>query len=236
MAFIGPLWEIGVDGGINFAELLLKRTELLTAPGEALRQARNASLGENDQDTTWAAYIAYQRLPPSPPPQEQQLWEKAKESYRSLIPKWAKLAIIITIAILVIGTIAAGAAMLSEGIALPTPTVTPSPVPPDILPPPSVTFTVTCGDGETHIVQAGETITLSVFSVIFIEPSIPPLGWDGTRPERLSETKLLSYAVTDFGSDIVIFTFEVNEETAEARMTKSLSIAVVPEGHGLCSR
>lgn len=61
-AFIGPLWEIGVTGGLAFLERL---GHLLDdrLPAEALRLAKKEALDEQADDTTWSAFVIYQNQP-----------------------------------------------------------------------------------------------------------------------------------------------------------------------------
>lgn len=108
-----------------------------------------------------------------------------------------------------------------------TPTATPVPI----------TFTITCADNRTYEVQAGESISISIHSAVYIEPSLAPTDRHAAKPERLgelpSEEGKFSYAPTDSEPDIVTFSFVINEDTGEAT-AKSLPITVVPPGGGLC--
>lgn len=117
------------------------------------------------------------------------------------------------------------------------PAITPPPPHTDTFGLVSVPFTITCSDLQTHTVQAGEIITLSIFSAVFIEPSPTPKDWYAAIPERVLELPeragKLAYAPTDFEPDIVTLTFVMNEDTGEAT-TRSLFIRVVPQGGGLC--
>lgn len=88
VAFIGPLWEIKVDGGIWLAECLLQHLQS-NPPGEALRLTRRDALQKALQDVTWAAFVVYQRhllTSPSPPPspgrEEELLWQEAITQYK----------------------------------------------------------------------------------------------------------------------------------------------------------
>ena len=59
IAFIGPLWEIEVEGGLWIANRLLKYLNV-HLPAEALRRTRCDALYQRPEDATWAAFVVYQ--------------------------------------------------------------------------------------------------------------------------------------------------------------------------------
>ena len=108
------------------------------------------------------------------------------------------------------------------------PPVTSSPTP--------IEFVITCGNGQTHTIPAGETISLEMDNAIFIEPNIAPendfVASTGELGKVPGHAKEFSYTPGSKG-DILNFTF-ANAESGEM-MKITLTIIIVPDSQGLCS-
>lgn len=199
-AFIGPLWDIKVDGGLWIAERLLKHLEHPHPPGEAMRLTRRDALEETPHDTTWAAFVVYQRPPlrnfRPPVVQEATILEKSKK-WRGIY-HYAAGGLLLLVLGVVIGLWLVVPPIEPSLDASPTPT----PISLDTL-----TFTVVC-DGKEHSILPGETITLQLEQEILIELNISPSSSPNNVVSLEGETgKEFIYTADQLGKDTIDFVF-----------------------------
>jgi hypothetical protein len=252
-AFIGPLWEIKVDGGLWLAEHLLKHLKT-NPPGEALRLTRQEALVRTLEDRTWAPnrtwapFVAYQvsQLPPAVSCEADDKIAKAPfvayqvpqlppkvppEPIRWLMKwiRWPRSVLVtpLLLLLIVIATLSIPGLRTKLAQTQPTPTLSLE----------ALTFTITCSDGQPHTIQAGQTITLAAIRAVFVELPIAPQDWDalvGTLRKLPGEEKKFAYYSAGSGLDVLTFTFIADEESGRVA-TKALLITIVPEGRDLCN-